>query len=103
MLHDYGLSEQEVAWQYYNNWAMRSLPAQKLMFDAARWRLSQRANKEKVARPPVPQVQKPGVSGERASASEYEFKSLNDKVNRTTGREQIRAAAELVAARRRRG
>jgi hypothetical protein len=103
MLHDYGLTEQEVAWQYNNNWAMRSLPAQKLMFDAARWRMSQRAIKEKAARPSVPQVQKPGVSGERASASEYEFKSLNDKVNRLSGRQQIQAAADLIAARRRRG
>ena len=100
MLKDYGLREKEIAWHWQNNNLFRSFPAQRLMADAARWRISQRALASKAVRPPAPQVMHPGTGGQRATADEYQFKSLNDKVNRTTGREQIRAAAELVAARR---
>jgi hypothetical protein len=101
MLKDYGLSEKDVAWHWQNNSLFRSFPAQRLMADAARWRLSQKALKSKAVPPPVPQVVRPGSPTERASASEYEYRALNEKLNRSTRQsDQLRAAAELVAARR---
>jgi hypothetical protein len=101
MLHEFGVTDQEMAWRWNNDPAFRSLPAQMMMMDAARWRMAQRGIKEKVTRP-VPTVQRPGAGSiERGSEADYRFKSMNAKIDSTQGRDQIRAAAEYVAARRR--
>jgi hypothetical protein len=99
MLREF-MTDEQIAGEWNSNSLFRSYAAQRLMADAARWRISQRALSGKTVRPEVPKVQRPGSPADRPSASEYEFQSLNDKVNRTTGREQIRAAAALIAARR---
>jgi hypothetical protein len=93
------MTEADVAYHWNNNPLFRSAASQRVLYQAAKYELSQKGIATKAVKP-VPQVQRPGSPAERASASEYEFHSLNEKVNRTTGREQIRAAAELIAARR---
>jgi hypothetical protein len=99
MMREYGLSEQEVAWHWQNNPAFRSLPAQKMMFDAARWRLAQRGISEKISRP-VPTVQPPTSPAARGSEEDFNLRRLNDRLNATGSPKD--AAALLVARRGRR-
>jgi hypothetical protein len=97
MFHDYGIPEQQLAWLWQNDSAFRSLPAQKLIMDAARWRLSQRGIKQKAARPQVPQVMRPGSPAERGNERDYELDRLNQKLNTS---HSVRDATNLLIERR---
>jgi hypothetical protein len=82
MLRDYGASEQEIVWNWQNNAAFRSVAAQKMMFDAARWRLSQRSIKSKVFAP-VPTVQAPSSPAARGSEQDYSMRQLEKRLSET--------------------
>ena len=99
----YNMPEADFIRAYQTDPTARSAAMQKMAYEVTLQALHREGVASKAVPPPVPTVQRPGSPTERASASDYEFKSLNDKVNRLTGRQQIAAAAELVAARRRRG
>jgi len=77
---------------------MRNAAFQKMMYDAASYRLLQRARSE-VVRKVVPPVQRPGVAADvRAALSEGDMRALNTKfANDPT----IRNAADVLAAQRR--
>jgi hypothetical protein len=53
------MSQDQINWQWNNNAMFRSFPAQKMMADAARYRIAQRGIQSK-AHHPVPTVQRPG-------------------------------------------
>jgi hypothetical protein len=99
MLRDYGLTDQEITWQWNNNPSFRSFPAQKMMMDAARWRMSQKSIESKKFRP-VPTVQRPGSPTERVPQTDYEIKQLGAKLDRSRGTQAVRAAADLLIAKR---
>jgi hypothetical protein len=100
IIRESGAKDEDIAAEWHSGRSpLRSSWAQKALHDAARWRLAQKSIASKVARP-VPTVQRPGAGGERATATEYQFKTLSEKIGRTSGREQLKAAAEYVSARR---
>jgi hypothetical protein len=77
---------------------MRNAAFQKMMFDAASYRLMQRARNE-VARKVVPPVQRPGVAVDaRAAMNEGDVRALNA---RFSGNPSVKNAADVLAAQRR--
>jgi hypothetical protein len=87
-----GWTDQQVYEAWTNNAAMRSFAGQQQMFQAAKWRLSQRAIKGKQFKP-VPQVQRPGSPVERATDDDVYLQKLS-------GPPGSPQTAELVVARR---
>jgi hypothetical protein len=100
MLKDYGMTAEQISWQWRNNSLFRSFPAQRLMHDAARYRMLGRGLEAKRVKA-APQVQRPGSPMERGSEEDHTMRKLNARLDSSSGRDQLRAAAELVAARRR--
>src|SRR5262249_26036644 len=96
MLREYGMSDADIRHSWNSNPAFRSFPAQRVMADAARYRISQRSMQSKVSRP-VPVVQRPGVATERTPEADITIQRLNTRLN-TTG--NYRDAAALLNARR---
>ena len=79
---------------------MHSMPFQLMLLDAVRFRMSQESLSRAATRP-VPQVQRPGIS-EGAKSDDGEVAALWSKLSKNNqGLPGVRAAAELVAARRR--
>ena len=79
---------------------IQSSEFQRILVDAFKFRMSQAAI-AKAATRPVPQVQRPGIS-EPSRGDDHEVAALWSKLNSNNkGLPGIRAAAELVAARRR--
>jgi hypothetical protein len=79
---------------------MHSMPFQLMLMEAVRFRMSQDALPRAVNRP-VPQVQRPGIS-EPSRSDDGEVAAAWAKLNSNNkGLPGIRAAAEIVAARRR--
>jgi hypothetical protein len=99
MLQDYGLSERQIAQAWNTDPNFRSFPAQRMMLDAVRYRMAQRGAHNKLVKD-APQVQRPGSPLSRGTDEEYSTRELNQRIDRTSGRQQLLAAAELVAQRR---
>src|SRR5262249_41893843 len=95
-LKDYGASEQEVAYHWQTNPAMRSLPMQKMMLDAVRYRRLGKTLEQKKMRP-VPLGQRPGSPLERAPESEVRLDQLRSRLDATGSPKD--AAAYLTAKR----
>jgi hypothetical protein len=94
-----GLSEKQIV-EAWNTGALRSYEAQRLLHDAARYRMLGRGLEAKRVKA-APQVQRPGSPMERGSEEDYSMRKLNARLDSSSGRDQLRAAAELVATRRR--
>jgi hypothetical protein len=90
-----GWTDAQIYEAWNNNAAMRSFAGQQQMFQAAKWRLNQKAIKEKQFKP-VPAVQRPGSPLERASDQDYRLRELNKGGGPLSPKE----AAALVTARR---
>jgi hypothetical protein len=99
MLKAAGLSEADIQAHWESNPLLRSAGGQQILFDAARFRMAQAGARDKVQKP-VPTVQRPGSPLARGSDDDYSMQKLNAKLDRSTGREALRAAADLVTARR---
>jgi hypothetical protein len=77
---------------------MRNAAFQKMMFDAASYRLLQRARNE-IARKVVPPVQRPGVAvNTRAALNEGDMRALSARFSNDPS---VRNAADVLAAQRR--
>ncbi len=77
---------------------MRNAAFQKMMFDAASYRLLQQARNE-IAKKVVPPVQRPGVAVDtRAALNETDIRSLN---TRFANNPSVKNAADVLAAQRR--
>ena len=96
MLEDYGLTKEQIAREWSTSSLFRSFPSQRLMADAARYRLSVKGLRKAVARP-VPPVQRPGSPSDRASEGDYELTALSQKLDKSA---HWKDAAALLHARR---
>jgi hypothetical protein len=83
ILREAGFSDQELvqAWHHGGSFHLRDARAQKILADAARWRMAQ-AKAKAASIKPVPQVQRPGVGGV-VNRNEGELAGLRDRVTRT--------------------
>src|SRR5262249_23213965 len=95
----YGMSEADLVRAYQTNPVARSATMQKMAYDVTAAQLAREGLAAKTVRN-IPTVQRPGSPLERGSDSDYEMRKLNDRRNRSTGRDALRAAADLVASRR---
>jgi hypothetical protein len=91
-----GSDPQSVAMSWQTSPELRSAKAQRLLFDAARWRLAQRGAKEKQYKP-VPNVQRPGSPADRIPDSDLHLGKLEKQLDSIGS---AKAGAELLIARR---
>jgi hypothetical protein len=96
MLRDYGMTDADIAYQWNNNPSFRSFPAQRMMHDAARWRMLGRGSESKRVKT-APQVQRPGSPAERVPDSDYRLDKLRAKLDASGS---ARDAAAYLTARR---
>jgi hypothetical protein len=93
-----GLTDQQIAYQWNSNPAMRGAYGQIQMFQASQHRINQRklaSAKRKISNP-VPHVQRPGSPVERISDSHHYLRKLEKPGQPLTAKE----AAAFVTARR---
>lgn len=96
-LIEYGLSEDQIG-DLWNNSILRSAPIQRMMADAARYRLA-KSNAAKPAAKPVPPVQKPG------NAVRAPNRALEGQIAALEGKSSLslREATQLVQLKSQRG
>jgi hypothetical protein len=98
MLREYGMSDQEITYNWQTNPMLRSHAGQMILRDAAQFRLNQRAAQSiKPAPAPAPKVVTPGPSGVRATEQDYDMRALSNRLSET---KTIKDAAKLLAAHR---
>ena len=103
-LHDLGFQDQELGemWRGERDISIHDHRLHLLLRDGIKWRDAQTQAKAKSAQAkPVPPVQRPGVAQGANAAREAQFKALNQQIDKSTGNNAIRAAAKLIAERRR--
>jgi hypothetical protein len=94
--NDYGISRDDLAQAVRTNPALHSAAFQKMMYDAAKYKLAQRTATANPARAPLPPVQKPGVS--RGGYYDSDVESAKSEFLK---RPTARSAAAFIASRRR--
>jgi hypothetical protein len=82
LLKEVGYSDHELrhAWQNGGQFMLRDARAQKIIADAARWRISQAKAKEAL-RMPVPQVVRPGVRQLQSSYDDQQIHQANKQLD----------------------
>jgi hypothetical protein len=103
VLEEAGLSRQQMAAAWHGApIQLRSAAAQKILADAAKWRLAQEKARTAITKP-VPPVQRPGVRQPDRTQAQFEADRLSKVLdaNRGEGIVGLRTAAQLVAERRR--
>src|SRR5262249_51772291 len=93
------MTDAQILHEWNSNYLLRSSQGQRILMDAARYRMAQRGLRQKIDRT-APVVQRPGSPAEIAPPGDYEYAKLSEKLDRSTGREALKAAADLVTARR---
>jgi hypothetical protein len=96
---EYGYDKNTVMALYQSDPVMRSAPFQKMMVDAAKYRIAQRGLQHADAKP-IPQVQKPGITRTRAEVTQAELGSLHRQIKNSEGKDQIAAAVKYLQAKR---
>jgi hypothetical protein len=92
------MTVEQIAAEYNSNWLFRSAQSQRILMDAARYRLAQKNLAKNAAQKPVPPVQRPGqgradfVDARDASTRELSAKLTHDGT--------LKSATELLIARR---
>ncbi len=101
LLKDIGFSDQDLSklWNGEASLSLRDHRAQLLIRDAVRYREAQSAAKTKAVKP-VPTVQRPGSPVSRTPDADSQLKNLSNQIDSKSGFAAVRAAAELVTARR---
>jgi hypothetical protein len=95
----YNMPEADLVRAYQTNPVARSATMQRMAYDVTAQQLAREGAAAKRDRSP-PTVQRPGSPQSFASREEFDSRRLNERINNTTGLDQVRAAAELVTARR---
>jgi hypothetical protein len=93
VLEEYGVSKHDIAELWRSNPLMRSSAAQRILADAARYRMAQKGI-QNANRPPVPPVQSPGVS------QPYSDGGVEAALARFNKDPNPKNAADLLTARR---
>jgi hypothetical protein len=100
MLHEHGINREMVHADPHLARVIYSAEGQRVLADAVRWRTAQKRLASMSATPPPP-VQRPGVASDRSAYREERVQRMNGRLNAgRTEREQLRAAADLLKARR---
>src|SRR5262249_21370121 len=101
-LRERGFSDADMQAGWHQNGQMRDWRAQKTMFDAVAAQMRRGGIESKRARPAVPAVQRPGVRGEAQTIDETRVAQLSRALDNpgTSQRDQLRIAAQLLAAQR---
>jgi hypothetical protein len=90
-----GITKEELGWAWQNQPVLRSAAMQSLMADAGRWRAAQKSLKN-ANRPPVPIVQRPGVSQPRDPNGD----AVNSALSKFRADPSPKNAAALLLSRR---
>lgn len=100
MLREQGLSDEDLSYHWNNNALLRSVAGQRILADAAAYRLAQRS----AARPapkPVPRVQRPGTQDRHVTGSErYASQRLSAAEAEARDNPNPKTMAAVLAARR---
>jgi hypothetical protein len=101
VLKDLGFEEAELvqSWHGQKDLSLRDHRVQLLIRDATLWREAQQKAKA-AATKPVPPVQRPGVAQPKGAAQAARIESLSQQLETAKGVNALRAAADLVKARR---
>src|SRR5262249_22997185 len=100
-----GLSDDEMQRAWHQTGQLRDWRAQKTAFHAVKSRMSRDSIEAKKQRPAVPPIQRPGVRGEVPTVDESRIAQLSRALDNpnTSQKDQLRIAAQLLAAQRGRG
>jgi hypothetical protein len=96
MLRDEGLDDRTIAYHWDSNPLLRSAAGQRLVADAARYRMAQAAARQKAVKP-VPTVQRPGSPAARGSEQDWNLGKLAGQLGKTGSVKD--ATAYLIAKR----
>jgi hypothetical protein len=101
VLKDLGFDDAELvqSWHGQKDFSLRDHRVQLLIRDAALWREAQQKAKAATTKP-VPPVQRPGVAPVKGAAQAAQLQSLTQQLENAKGVNALRAAADLVKARR---
>lgn len=105
-LQDLGFKDAELGelWSGQRNISIHDHRLQLMLRDAVKWRDAQAQAKLKTANAKqLPPVQRPGAAQGANAAREANLKALNDQIDKSSGVNAMRAAAKLLAERRRAG
>lgn len=98
----HGIPKETMAQIWESDPVVRSSVFQRLMFDAAKYRLAQKsATANPASRSSIPPVQRPGVAQPRSGYRDGEIAALRAELKNSTGMAAVRAAARLHSAQRR--
>jgi hypothetical protein len=102
VLRDLGFQDQELGemWRGERDISIHDHRLHLLLRDGIKWR-DANARAKSVQAAKVPPVQRPGVAQPKGAAREAELANLTKQLDNSRGNNQLRAAAALVAARRR--
>ena len=100
-LKDLGFEETELvqSWHGQKDLSLRDHRVQLLIRDATLWREAQQKAKSAQTRP-VPPVQRPGVAQPKGGVQAAQIQNLTQQLDNAKGVNALRAAADLVKARR---
>ena len=101
-LRGQGFSDDEMQRGWHETGQIRDWRAQKTVFDAIASKVRRADSEAKKQRAPVPSVQRPGVRGEQVTIDESRVAALSRALDNpgTSQRDQLRIAAQLLAAQR---
>jgi len=99
---DRGFSDQDIQVAWHQTGQMRDWRAQRTAFDAIAAKMNRQGIEAKRARPVVSPVQRPGIRGEAPTVGEARVAQLSRALDspNTSQRDQVRIAAQLLAAQR---
>ena len=100
MLREAGASDADIQQTWNSNEIMRSAWGQRIMYDAARYRLAKATAANKIAPKPVPYVNRPGSSVDRPAAAERDALALEQRFGGPKAALSVKDAAALTIARR---
>ncbi len=99
MVKDYGVDPREFFTSGTESKFLRSAAAQKILVDAAKYRMMQKTAKAVPTRE-IPPVQRPGVAGPRSNQSDSNLAALSARLGKSGS---LKDAAALLSARRSKG
>lgn len=105
VLHDAGFTDQELSqsWNGEGAFNLRDHRWQMVVLKAAKYDAAQQAVTEKVTTAkakPLPPVQRPGVAQPKGAQREATIQALTQRLDNSSGVNALRAASQLIAARR---